>query len=38
MEVFAVIISIVGAFALLGQAAMSWGTDSRETLPDDHRR
>ena len=38
MEVIAVIISIVGAFSLLGQAAISWGTDSRETLPDDHRR
>ena len=38
MEVFAVIISIVGAFSLLGQAAISWGKDSRETLPDDHRR
>lgn len=38
MEVFAVIISIVGAVALFGHAAINWGTDSRETLPDDHRR
>ena len=38
MEFLAVILSIVGAFTLLGQAAISWGVDSRETLPDDHRR
>ena len=38
MEVIAVFLSIVAAFGLFGLAANTWGVDSRETLPDDHRR
>lgn len=38
MELITVILSIVAGFGLLGLAAETWGADSREQLPDDHRR
>jgi hypothetical protein len=38
MELIAVLFSIVAGFALFGLAANSWGVDSRDPLPDDHRR
>ena len=38
MELIAVLLSIVAGFSLLGLAANTAGVDSRETLPDDHRR
>jgi hypothetical protein len=38
MELIAVFFSIVAGLGLFGLAANRWGTDSREPLPDDHRR
>ena len=38
MELIAVFISIVAGFSLFGLAANSAGTDSRDLIPDDHRR
>jgi hypothetical protein len=38
MELIAVLLSIVAGFSLFGLAANTAGVDSRETLPDDHRR
>jgi len=38
MEVIAVFATIVAGFALFGFAAGTWGADSRNQLPDDHRR
>jgi hypothetical protein len=38
MEVIAIFFSIVAGFGFLGLAAGTWGSDSREQLPDDHRR
>jgi len=38
MEVIAVFLSIVAGFALFGLAANAAGVDSRDTMPDDHRR
>ena len=38
MELIAVFLSIVAGFSLFGLAANSAGTDSRDPIPDDHRR
>jgi hypothetical protein len=38
MEVIAIFASIVAGFAVFGIAAGAWGVDSRDQLPDDHRR
>jgi hypothetical protein len=38
MELIAVLLSIVAGFSLFGLAANSAGVDSRDVIPDDHRR
>ena len=38
MEVLIALVVIVGPWLLLAVFASSLGTDSRDTLPDDHRR
>jgi hypothetical protein len=38
MELIAILISIVAGFGLFGLAAETLGADSRDQLPDDHRR
>ena len=38
MELIAILISIVAGFSLFGLAANSAGADSRDVIPDDHRR
>ena len=38
MELIAVFLSIVAGFSLFGLAAKSAGADSRDAIPDDHRR
>lgn len=38
MELIAVLLSIVAGFSLFGLAANSAGADSRDVIPDDHRR
>ncbi len=38
MEIIAVALTIVAGLTLLGFAANAWGADSRDRLPDDHRR
>jgi hypothetical protein len=38
MEIIGIFASIVAGFALFGIAAGTWGVDSRDQLPDDHRR
>lgn len=38
MDLIAVFFSLVAGLSFLGLAASSWGADSREQLPDDHRR
>jgi hypothetical protein len=31
-------IALITGLVLLGAAALLWGTDSRDPMPDDHRR
>jgi len=38
MPVFAIIAIIIIGLGALDAAAMAWGADSRDQLPDDHRR
>ncbi len=38
MDLIAVFVSLVAGLSFLGLAAGSWGADSREQLPDDHKR
>lgn len=38
METALAPLSITLVFALLGLAALAWGTDSRPTIGDDHAR
>jgi hypothetical protein len=38
MEILGILASIVAGFAIFGVAAGAWGVDSRDQLPDDHRR
>lgn len=38
MELIAVFLSIVAGFSLFGLAANFAGADSRDAIPDDHRR
>lgn len=38
MEIIGIVATIVAGFALFGFAAGTWGVDSRDQLPDDHRR
>jgi hypothetical protein len=38
MEMLGILASIVAGFAIFGIAAGAWGVDSRDPLPDDHRR
>ncbi len=38
MPVFVIIALIIIGLGALDAAAMAWGADSREQLPDDHRR
>ena len=38
MEVFLLLIVLIGGLILLDKAALTWGRDSREPITDDHRR
>jgi hypothetical protein len=38
MEAIMTIIVFVTGLAVLGGASITWGVDSRESYPDDHRR
>jgi hypothetical protein len=38
MPVFVIIAIIIIGLGALDAAAMAWGADSRDQLPDDHRR
>ena len=38
MPVFVIIAIIIIGLGALDAAAMAWGADSRDELPDDHRR
>ena len=38
MPVFVIIALIIIGLGALDAAAMAWGADSRDQLPDDHRR
>lgn len=38
MEGIVMMIVLITGLALLGAAALLWGTDSRDPMPDDHRR
>lgn len=38
MEPIAIIVGIIAALVMVDLAAVGHGADSRETLPDDHRR
>ena len=38
MELVLTILALVTGLAAVGGASMTWGADSRETYPDDHRR
>jgi hypothetical protein len=38
MEAIVTILALVTGLAVLGGVSISWGTDSRETYPDDHQR
>jgi len=38
MEALVMIAALTAGLVLLGAAASLWGTDSRDPMPDDHRR
>jgi hypothetical protein len=38
METFVMILVFIAVFAALGVASLSWGTDSRPAITDDHAR
>ena len=38
MELLLIVSTFVGSLALFAAAALRWGVDSRDCLPDDHRR
>ncbi len=38
MEAIIMLIVLIAGLASLGAAAPTWGTASREPMPDDHRR
>lgn len=38
MEAFVMIAALAAGLVLLGAAASLWGADSRDPMPDDHRR
>ena len=38
MEALVMVLIIVISLVLLDAASITWGVDSRDTLPDDHRR
>jgi len=38
MEAVMMIFAVIAAFAALGGASFTWGTDSRERIADDHAR
>jgi nitrogen fixation-related uncharacterized protein len=38
MEAIIMMIVLIAGLASLGAAALLWGTDSRDPMPDDHRR
>ena len=38
MELIVVIVGLISALVLFDLAAISWGVDSRDSLPDAHRR
>ena len=38
ISLFLVALTFVIPFALFGVAAHGWGADSRDPMPDDHRR
>jgi len=38
MEPLLVLVIVIGALIALDASALHWGVDSRDSLPDDHRR
>ncbi len=38
MEIIFTILALVTGLAMLGGASNTWGVDSRDDYPDDHRR
>jgi len=38
MDIVVTILALVTGLAVLGGASITWGVDSRESYPDDHRR
>jgi hypothetical protein len=38
MDPIIMIVGLLGSLLTLGFASVAWGTDSRECLPDAHRR
>lgn len=38
MEPIVIIVGLISAFVMFDLAAVTWGTDSRDGMPDDHRR
>jgi hypothetical protein len=38
MEPIFVIVGLISALVMLDLAAVTWGADSRDGMPDDHRR
>ena len=38
MEALVMVLIIVIALVMLDATSITWGADSRDTLPDDHRR
>ena len=38
METLLILTTVVAGLAALAAASMHWGADSRECIPDDHRR
>jgi hypothetical protein len=38
MEPLLVLIVVIGALVVVDTSALRWGVDSRDRLPDDHRR
>ncbi len=38
MELLLIMSTLIASLAALGAAAMRWGVDSRDCIPDEHRR
>lgn len=38
MEPIVIIVGLIAAFVMVDIAAVGWGADSRDGMPDDHRR